>query len=1092
MGTSKSSKSKSKSQPVPQVKRIHVEKVHRTPAFLKVEALSADGRRVRQRVVKVSGLSPTKKQRVAMTVPAFDSMLMDIDERVEDLVLGGQGLFVSAGVDAVDVEGSVGDIKVDKQGRNNSEGDMGKTMSDWRPMARQFLAEMMVLEGRPEEQREICWSCKASCDTPYRCRDCLDPHLRCKSCIVSHHKDRPFDRVERWNGKFFERTSLRDLGLVIQLGHEDGSACTLRDMARSGFVVVDVDSVQEVSIAYCACRSEGVVGQKWQQLMRRELYPGSVEDPYTAFTFRVLGLFHALTLKGKINLYDFYYGLEMRSNGGGCYDVKDRYDSFRRVTRQWRFLKMLKRGGIGNDPGRRLDDIGAGDLAVRCIACPQPGVNLPEGWENVPQEESFLYYKFLSVDACFRLKRRAISSEAGDPGLFTGLAYYVDQGPYQKWMRAAPDQKETNDCSSLAAVKQANTKFNRGYATTGCLLCMCSRHELCEPNGVVDLNRGEKFMLGDYAVGASQKLSSPLLKRVLSYDIACQYCKKFFDRMRLLPNEAAMEVSESKWSFVIPKLHIRGHERPCQETFALHLHPGAGQTDGEGIERLWAEVGPVGVSTREMGPGHRRDTIDDHQGARNWRKICGLGHLLRRREAEAQRQVVKQTQEYERFCQSQGSIRIEKWKRMVLEWESGFSEINPYSLSERGETEEDVRLRMAVQEAERSMRGERTLHEVAPSAFMLMGLEIEDQQRRMVLSMANTDGGTARQKTGDVEKRAKLGRLIARFRSVQQVYMPTALAYLATLPNYSNVDTVEKIPVLLPSGLPESVRSQSLMKEWLDREVEYRRAQLRTALRSLRTHLFVRVGLTIERTTQARGQKDSTRSRQELARNEVDIQAFKTKYQAAWNALMVLVGEEILQEQMPGYQVLHDHDVRSHEDEDSGCIVSSRKTRPANVPRPLITEGESRRTLSWIWTGVDVSGDSKAMQEALRIEWSKCWARKRRWDEELALVREEKRRVVKSLHFQAEDWLQKAMVNSDEPQEGCRAYALRQASLREGLVERFLTIWKTPIRRRTNGKPARRPEDGCAEGEESEQESESGDDGATALGLDDGEDDEEL
>ncbi|KAK7025353.1 hypothetical protein VNI00_016064 [Paramarasmius palmivorus] len=455
-----------------------------------------------------------------------------------------------------------------------------------------------------------------------------------------------------------------------------------------------------------------------------------------------------------------------------------------------------------------------------------------------------------------------------------------------------------------------------------------------------------------------------------------------------------------------------------------------------------------------MGPGHRRDTIDDHQGARNWRKICGLGFLLRKRETEARRQVEVQTFEYERFCRSQSPARVEVWRRRVVEWESGITKVNPYSLSEQGETEEDVRLRLAIQEAERSLKGEPILHEVAPSAFLLMGLEIEDQQRRMAISLAEKDGGSVQYKTEVVEKRAKLGRLIARFRSLQQIYTPAALAYLTTLPNYSNVDTVEKIPVLLPSGLPEALRIQSLMGDWVIREVEYRRAQLRTSLRGLRSHLFIRAGLNIERSTQARGQKDSTRSRQDLARNEEDIAAFKSKYRAAWNALLVLVGEEKLREEMPGYQALHDHDVRSHEDQDSYCVVSSRKIRPALDSRPLLVEGESRRALSWIWTGVDVTGDSKAMQEALRIEWSKCWARKRRWDEELALVVEEKRRVVESLRFEQRKWLRRAADEVNEP-EGYAAYALRQAALREGLVERFETVWKTPIRtcKRQKGGP---------------------------------------
>jgi hypothetical protein len=48
-------------------------------------------------------------------------------------------------------------------------------------------------------------------------------------------------------------------------------------------------------------------------------------------------------------------------------------------------------------------------------------------------------------------------------------------------------------------------------------------------------------------------------------------------------------------------------------------------TDGEGVERHWANLGPLGTSTREMGPGHRRDTIDDHLDHWNWLKMISLG-----------------------------------------------------------------------------------------------------------------------------------------------------------------------------------------------------------------------------------------------------------------------------------------------------------------------------------------------------------------------------------------------------------------------------------------------------------------------------------
>ncbi|KAK7024176.1 hypothetical protein VNI00_016484 [Paramarasmius palmivorus] len=252
-------------------------------------------------------------------------------------------------------------------------------------------------------------------------------------------------------------------------------------------------------------------------------------------------------------------------------------------------------------------------------------------------------------------------------------------------------------------------------------------------------------------------------------------------------------------------------------------------------------------------------------------------------------------------------------------------------------------------------------------------------------------------------------------------------------------------------------------------------------------HLFVRAGLNVERSTQARGQKDSMRARQDLARNEEDIQVFKTKYQAAWNALLVLIREENLEQQMPGYQRLQDIDVRSHEDKDSYCVITSRKTRPSTDPRPLIVPGESRRSLSWIWSGIDVTGDSKAMQEALRVEWSKSWAQKRRWDEELALVGEEKRRVVESLKFDAGRWDQRAEANEHNA-EGFPAYARRQAALRRGLIQQFESLWNTPIRSRRRANKAME----CSrDKEEIEEPSDEENDREPCTRIDDKEDEDD-
>ena len=51
---------------------------------------------------------------------------------------------------------------------------------------------------------------------------------------------------------------------------------------------------------------------------------------------------------------------------------KDRYRELMRVARQWRQLKAMKWHGFGHCS----DNPNAGDLALFCPACPQPGINV--------------------------------------------------------------------------------------------------------------------------------------------------------------------------------------------------------------------------------------------------------------------------------------------------------------------------------------------------------------------------------------------------------------------------------------------------------------------------------------------------------------------------------------------------------------------------------------------------------------------------------------------------------------------------------------------------------------------------------------------
>ena len=77
--------------------------------------------------------------------------------------------------------------------------------------------------------------------------------------------------------------------------------------------------------------------------------------------------------------------------------------------------------------------------------------------------------------------------------------------------------------------------------------------------------------------------------------------------------------------FLVPKFHLPAHISACHTKFSFNFCPGCARTDGEAPERGWSEINPLATSTREMGPGSRRDTLDFHFGDFNWRKVMKIG-----------------------------------------------------------------------------------------------------------------------------------------------------------------------------------------------------------------------------------------------------------------------------------------------------------------------------------------------------------------------------------------------------------------------------------------------------------------------------------
>lgn len=123
----------------------------------------------------------------------------------------------------------------------------------------------------------------------------------------------------------------------------------------------------------------------------------------------------------------------------------------------------------------------------------------------------YLYYQTFGIDACFRFKRRQISNYGKDPELGPGYSYLVAWGSYSEYLRRFTDQDEVrlfplswltlidegglqmSTCSGLSALDHANSKYSKGYATSG-VVCVTCRHEFILPEGAGPLQKGERLV----------------------------------------------------------------------------------------------------------------------------------------------------------------------------------------------------------------------------------------------------------------------------------------------------------------------------------------------------------------------------------------------------------------------------------------------------------------------------------------------------------------------------------------------------------------------------------------------------------------------
>jgi hypothetical protein len=223
----------------------------------------------------------------------------------------------------------------------------------------------------------------------------------------------------------------------------------------------------------------------------------------------------------------------------------------------------------------------------------------------------------------------------------------------------------------------------------------------------------------------------------------------------------------------------------------------------------------------------------------------------------------------------------------------------------------------------------------------------------------------------------------------------------------------------------------------------------------------------------ARGQREGLRSRTIIDRVHERARRAAEKYCVARAAKFQLSGPGDWENSL---QILNDKDFRGYQDPDRmklrtgrlGTLdddqVDAQRSATSDTtlePTPITSEfslfnqirhkrdgtGETRRTLSWIWSAKPPNiTDDDENDDILRTEWAKSRARVTRCKEEVMLLKEEMRRVLAFLNWKLRWWQEREekWKNVDSALlEGLHASTMKQGILQECLSVDFVRMWQS-------------------------------------------------
>ncbi|KIK64513.1 hypothetical protein GYMLUDRAFT_161123 [Collybiopsis luxurians FD-317 M1] len=265
------------------------------------------------------------------------------------------------------------------------------------------------------------------------------------------------------------------------------------------------------------------------------------------------------------------------------------------MIREWHCIQLYKCHSLGYASGG-VDFTKAGDLAVKCPACPYPHINLPPGWQATSAKLSagyrWIYKLFTAMDGNMKAVQLNASSEARDPGLTVGCTYF--QNPVMHHQHIEMFNKQFPILHSMC---NNHKVISSSVGVTGVFSIFCMHHKTFCPDRNTDLWVGERQVDIDFAYIGSLQLDSP--DNVASgYNVNFQYSIHLLEHGALYPPELQLPMSANHIQFFVPKFHLNAHQESCHIAFSYNWTPKVARTDGEGPECSWHVLNPLASSTK--------------------------------------------------------------------------------------------------------------------------------------------------------------------------------------------------------------------------------------------------------------------------------------------------------------------------------------------------------------------------------------------------------------------------------------------------------------------------------------------------------------